>query len=160
MRKFFLVAAFLLVLPPVSFAATPSGQLINDATLFDGSTVSYKGEVVGPIMRRGENVWLSLNDGANAISVWIPVNLLGATRIGGSYGQKGDQISVIGTFHRSCKEHGGALDIHGTYLLMLAQGGPVAEKLAAGKVVWLAVLLGVFVCLLIARIYLKRQKRK
>jgi hypothetical protein len=89
-----------------------SVELLNNAKQYDGNTVAYKGEVVGDIMLRGNYAWLSVNDGSNAIGVWINKELIKDILYAGSYKAKGDLVEIMGKFNRSCVEHGGDLDIH------------------------------------------------
>ena len=57
-----------------------SQELINHAKQYDGQMVVYSGEAVGDLMRRGEFCWLNLNDGQNAVGVWLALAMAKADR--------------------------------------------------------------------------------
>lgn len=154
-----MTAVLFVCLWPAAAWAVPSEQLIADAALFEGSTVSYQGEAVGLPLVRGVSAFVSLFDGKNAISVWMPKDFLKNIRHYGRYRHEGDTVSVIGIFHRSCPEHGGGLDIHATYLLVLGAGRFHPEFIAPQKLFTLAGLLGVLICLLIVRGFLMKRKK-
>jgi len=104
-----------------------SEELINNAKLFDGKSVVYIGEVIGDIMVRGEYAWVNVNDGKNAIGVWIGKDLVKDIAYTGSYKFKGDVVEVSGIFHRACLQHGGDLDIHAQSLTKRIAGRPTQE---------------------------------
>lgn len=93
--------------PPLS-----STELINNAKEYDGKSVVYTGEVIGDVMVRGDFVWVNLNDGENAIGIWLDKETAKEIQFTGSYRAKGDRLEVTGVFHRACIQHGGDLDIH------------------------------------------------
>jgi hypothetical protein len=107
-----------------------SSELIDKAKEYDGKTVVYQGEVIGEVMVRGENAWINLNDGKNALGVWAKKDLTREIANAGSYKTIGDLIEVEGVFHRSCLEHGGDLDIHGSSLREIKGGYRVRQKLS------------------------------
>lgn len=104
---------------------TSSSELIKDAKQYDGKNVVYRGEVVGDIMLRGEFAWLNINDGSNAIGIWIKKELINGIQHIGSYQAKGDVLEVSGVFNRSCPEHGGDLDIHAKSMRILRSGASI-----------------------------------
>ncbi|MDP2044226.1 MAG: hypothetical protein Q8K15_03545, partial [Candidatus Omnitrophota bacterium] len=58
--------------PVLLFAQTLSStELINNAKQYDGKLVVYTGEVIGDVMPRGGNAWVNINDGNNALGVWM-----------------------------------------------------------------------------------------
>jgi len=140
--------------------AASSQELIAEAKLFDGAHVLYGGEIIGEVLRRGDHAWINVYDGDNAIGVWVSSALLENVKHTGSYKYSGDRIRVHGIFHRACPEHGGALDIHAQDLLVVEPGQQVIEELDSKKILVLAVLLGVLICLLMVRIFLKKRARK
>ena len=159
MRKAILFAFALWLLCAGRAFAVSSDKLIAEASLFDGSTVSYQGEVIGPVLKRADHVWVSVYDGQNALSVWLPADLAKDITQSGGYRRHGDEISVIGTFFRSCPQHGGGLDIHGTYVMVRRAGQAVPEYIASYKLFTLAGLLGVLICLLITRAFWMKRKK-
>ena len=107
---------------------TPSTELITWAKHYDGKTVQFEGEVIGEIMIRGQYAWINLNDGLNAIGVWVDRTLLNAQLIAGSYKSKGAWIEVRGIFSRTCLQHSGDLDIHAQSLTVKQDGYVIPEK--------------------------------
>jgi len=74
-----------------------SSELIKEAKQYDGKNVVYRGEVVGDIMIRGEFAWLNINDGSNAIGIWINKGQVKDIFYTGSYQNKG-------RFGRDCRK--------------------------------------------------------
>jgi len=134
-----------------------STGLINNAREYDGKSVVYAGEVVGDIMVRGDFVWINVNDGENAIGVWLNKELAGEIQFAGSYHNKGDRLEISGVFQRSCIQHGGDLDIHAQSIRKISPGGPVKEELDTGKRNFTLILLGILVLTLI---FVRRQTGK
>ena len=131
-----------LFLSSVCFAQPiSSAELIGNAKQDDGKTITYEGEVVGDIMKRGNFSWMNINDGNQAIGVWIENSLLKDINFTGSYGSKGDIVEVKGVFHRACPEHGGDLDIHAQSIRKLSAGRKSSEKVNLSKRNYAAVLL-------------------
>jgi len=131
----FVVLTFALcLLPAVCFAQAPSStELINHAKDYDGKTVVYAGEVIGDIMVRNEFAWVNVNDGNNAIGIWLKKDLTKDIVYAGSYQTQGDGVEIVGIFHRACQEHGGDLDIHAQSLKKIRSGSKTFERLSAGK---------------------------
>jgi len=100
----------------------PSSELIKDAKQYDGKNMTYQGEVVGDIMIRGLYAWLNVNDGSNAIGIWIRKDFIKGIQYIGSYQAKGDIVEVSGIFNHACPEHGGDLDIHAESVRTLRSG--------------------------------------
>ncbi|MFB3919671.1 MAG: DNA-binding protein [Candidatus Velamenicoccus archaeovorus] len=160
-RLGFCLAAVVVFLAPGRLChAASSQELITEAKLFDGAHVLYGGEIIGEVLRRGDHAWINVYDGDNAVGVWVPAALTEKIKHAGSYKCSGDRIRVHGIFHRACPEHGGALDIHAQDLLVVEPGRQVLEELDSRKILVLAVLLGVLICLLMVRIFLKKRARK
>lgn len=126
-----------------------SVDLINNAKDYNGKTVVYGGEVVGDIMARGEYAWINVNDGKNAIGIWIKKRLVKDLAYTGRYQAKGDLVEVTGRFNCSCLEHGGDLDIHAQSILKINPGNKVSHPLSAKEInfalgLFLAVVLAFF----------------
>jgi len=143
---YFLLLPFYCYAQPIS-----SAELINNAKLYDGKTVVYEGEVIGDIMARGGYAWINLNDGKNAIGVWIDKDLSNDITYTGSYKSKGDWIEITGIFHRACLEHGGDLDIHALALRKINNGRLIIERLNINKRNFVLVLLGILILIWILR---------
>ncbi len=117
-----------------------STELIQRSRELDGQTVTYRGEVVGDVMRRGAFAWLNVNDGSNAVGVWVDSASAGAVERGGSYAWRGDTVLVIGELRRSCREHGGDLDIHAASVRVIKPGHRVTEIISMAKVRFVLIL--------------------
>jgi len=135
---------------------TPSTELINNAKTYDGKTVIYEGEVIGDVMARGDFAWVNLNDGKNAIGIWMDKGSSAAITYEGNYKAKGDLLQVTGIFHRSCPEHGGDLDIHAQKVLKIGEGKPRPERFNTAKAGFAAILLGALCLVLILRLLANR----
>ena len=163
MKLKFFTFGFLILILILSFSFTTfafaqsisSTELINNAKQYDGKSVVYKGEVIGDVMERGEFAWVNLNDGQNAIGIWVDKKLSREIIFTGNYKSSGDIIEVEGVFHRSCLEHGGDLDIHAGYLKKIKVGVSVDEKPDFFKKRAAVILLGVL-CLVLILHLLKR----
>jgi hypothetical protein len=101
---------------------TSSIELVNESVFYDGRSVVYRGEVVGPVMVRGEYGWVNVYDGGYAIGVWCAKEECEKIRSHGNYNHKGDTIEVFGVFHKACPQHGGDLDIHASSLEISEEG--------------------------------------
>ena len=137
-----------------------STDLIERAKELDGQEVVYAGEVIGEVMSRGGHSWVNLNDGSNAIGIWMGNNFLNLISFAGSYRAKGDWLEVKGKFNRACRQHGGDLDIHAERVLKLNSGKLVRQQLVPAKKKIVMLLSGVFLCLLILPLLNKRRLRK
>jgi len=140
-------AAFNCYAQPIS-----SAELINNARLYDGKIVSYEGEVIGDIMKRGDYAWININDGQNAIGVWINSALIKDISFTGSYKSVGDGIEVTGVFRRACPEHGGDLDIHAQAIRKTGAGRHLQERLNLDKRNQIFIFLGVIVLIWISKL--------
>jgi hypothetical protein len=139
----FVIAACLSVKAVCLAQPVSSSELISRAKIFDNTTITYSGEAVGDVMKRSDGAWVNVNDGANAIGVWMPADMAGRISVGGDFKHGGDMIEFTGTFHRACDQHGGDLDIHAQAMQVLRPGGPVPCGISKTKKDWAVKLLGV-----------------
>ncbi len=142
--------------PPGYAQPVSSAELINNAKVYDGKIVVYTGEVIGDPMQRGNYAWLNINDGQNAIGIWLPSSLLSYTSFTGAYKSIGDTIEVTGIFHRACPQHGGDLDIHAQAIRKISTGRRVQQRLNIAKRNFTILLLGLL-CLVWILTLLKRR---
>jgi hypothetical protein len=157
LKKALFIFGFAVIFSSEAFAQPCSStELIANAKKYDGSNVTYQGEVVGEVMRRGNFSWVNVHDGSNAIGLWVPAQLTREIVYAGSYKAKGDVVEVSGIFRRACPEHGGDLDIHVYSLRKIDSGRLVAEKINTAKVFQSLVLLGVLVALWILTLFLRK----
>jgi hypothetical protein len=120
-----------------------SAELISQAKNFDNKTVTYSGEVIGDVMKRGGFAWINVNDGVNAIGVWITSAVAQEIRSVGDFKHAGDNVEIVGIFNRACVQHGGDLDIHAQSMRVLRPGEPVPCSINKVKKDWAIKLLGV-----------------
>lgn len=156
-----IIASFAVCLSALSVVATDaraaaysSRALIENARLLDNKKVSYKGEAVTAVMKRGDHAWVNVNDGDNAIGVWARADALGRIAFLGDYKHKGDVIEVEGLFHRACPEHGGTLDIHAHRVSVVKAGYPIRERVDVRAMYTAAVFF--FVTLIVIAVFRKR----
>jgi len=134
-----------------------STELINKAREYDGKSIVYAGEVIGDVMARGDFAWVNVNDGENAIGIWLNRQLAGEIQFAGSYHARGDRVEINGVFHRGCIQHGGDMDIHAQTVRTISPGGPVREEFNTGKRNFTFMLLGALGLVLI---FARRPRRK
>jgi len=120
-----------------------SAELINNAKDYDGKTIVYSGEAIGDVMLRGEFAWVNINDGENALGVWMSAALAKEIKFAGNYKSHGDRLEITGVFHRACLEHSGDLDIHAQGLRKIGDGRIAKENLNFDKASLSLILLGV-----------------
>jgi hypothetical protein len=153
---FFCGAACFAHLPAVCLAGQISStELINNAREYDGKSIVYVGEAVGDVMVRGDFAWVNINDGKNAIGVWLNKELAGEIKFTGSYHSKGDRLEITGVFHRNCIQHGGDMDIHAQGIRKIGPGRVVSEELDTTKRNFVFILLAAL-CLVF--IFARRRK--
>jgi len=133
-----------------------SSELINNAKFYDAKTVVYAGEVIGDVMLRQDYAWVNINDGKNALGVWMESSLAGQISYTGSYKARGDVVEITGVFHRACPQHGGDLDIHAQALRKISPGRYIQERANPDKKNLAAILLGVLLLVWILTL-LKRR---
>ncbi len=109
-------------------------ELLKEAEKYDGEEVIYKGEVIGDIMIRRDCAWINVRDETGAIGIFCPKELVNEIKYAGSYRFTGDIVSVRGTFHHSCPEHGGDMDIHAERINIIQKGKTISHPLESKKV--------------------------
>jgi hypothetical protein len=118
-----------------------SATLVENANLWNGRIVAFRGEAIGECMVRGKMAWLHLNDDAymeknieegavlggynSGHAVWVSAELAEQIRFFGDFKHDGDIVKVTGTFNAACREHGGDMDIHASSLEVIRPGYPV-----------------------------------
>ncbi|MFA5099913.1 MAG: DNA-binding protein [Candidatus Omnitrophota bacterium] len=110
---------------------------------FDNKTVTYSGEVIGDVMRRGDHAWINVNDGRSAVGVWITAAMASEIGPAGDFKHTGDIVEVTGVFNRVCVQHGGDLDIHAQSMQVLRRGSLKECVIDKVKKDWAVKLLGV-----------------
>ncbi len=135
-----LLSAFSFQLSACYAEPISSKDLIERAKELDGKEITYKGEAVTAILKRGEHSWVNLNDGNSAIGIWCKTADLKSVIFIGDYRTKGDILEARGTFNRACRSHSGEMDIHARSIKIVEKGHVVAEHLNERKIVLSAIL--------------------
>ncbi len=141
--KTFLISALTAVYFTISAAAADIfkiNDLIENISGFNEKQVIVEGEAIGEILQRDEYAWVNINDGSNAIGIWLTSGDAEKITAFGDYKHIGDTIRITGTFSRDCKEHGGDVDIHSNNIEIISKGYTVKEEIGHEKVVAAAVL--------------------
>ncbi len=159
--SFFILFSVFCLLSSVCFAQPVSStDLIEHAKEYNGKVASFQGEAIGDIMKRGNFAWVNVNDGQNAIGIWLKSDLTKGIKYTGRYKFKGDIIEVKGKFNRACIEHGGDLDIHADNLRVIKPGFATEEKLDIQKYQAALAFLGVVLCFGILKTLRKGRRKK
>lgn len=110
-------------------------QLIENSKELDGTEVTVQGEAIGEVLERGQYAWININDGSNAIGIWM--NLDDAKRVGtfGDYKHTGDIIKITGVFYKDCAQHGGDVDIHSGSMVIVKKGFEVKSNIPSAKII-------------------------
>lgn len=139
----FLILLLILPITVHAHAAeqTEINQLIEQATGLDGKGVTVQGEAIGEVLKRGDYSWVNINDGTNAIGVWMITADAQKISSFGNYKNKGDTVRIDGIFHRACAEHGGEADIHSNTMTIVEKGYPTVAQIPFDKII-AAILLG------------------
>jgi len=126
---------------------TDINELIEKAKEYNGQEVTIQGEAIGESMKRGNNSWININDGTNAIGIWLDRDIAEEILFYGNYKCKGDTVKITGIFNRACKEHGGEADLHSSSFEIVKNGYEVKELISPVKII-IAVILTVFTVVL------------
>ena len=140
-----------------------STRLIEEPKIWDGKTVTFRGEAIAERMVRGDMAWIHLNDdgyylknveegsglhGYNTgMPVWLAADLTDEIATYGDYKHEGEVVEVRGTFNAACAQHGGDMDIHAVTLRRVLPGRHAIDHVRLWKVV-VALLLVVVALLL------------
>lgn len=132
-------------------------QLVENAEAMDGQTVTVTGEAIGEAMERGDHAWVNINDGTNAMGIWMPLDDAQRIKFFGDYKHIGDQLQVTGVFNQACAQHGGDVDIHSNSIMVMEAGYATEESVSSPKIIIGIVL--VFLASVLGFIYLKIIKK-
>lgn len=138
--------------------AQPAGRISSSEVLecpavFDGRFVSYVGEVVGDVLRRGDGAWVLMNDDAYALevgplpahtdlrgynsglAVWLEGDLADLADQPGGPRWRGDVLEVRGTLHRADPADGGGLTLRATDAEVIAAAQRARVPLHTGQAI-------------------------
>ena len=133
-------------------------DIINNAEAYDKQTVIVQAEAIGEVLERGDYAWVNINDGTNAIGIWMTKTEAKTIVNFGDYKHIGDTLKITGVFSRNCTEHGGDVDIHCTSLEIVKNGYTVKNEISNTKMTIAFLLLSAAV--VFVYIYFKVLKRK
>ena len=97
-------------------------DLIENGKSFDKTNIIITGEAIGEALNRGKYTWVNINDGTNAIGIYMSAEYANKVSSYGGYDKIGDTLEVKGVFNRACKEHGGDMDIHASGVIIKEKG--------------------------------------
>lgn len=145
--------------PGTATMRVSSTLLYECPRLYDGRVVTYTGEVVGAVLRRGDSAWVQLNDdayatslgplashgvaaGANSgIGVRIPIGAAERITNVAGYERQGDVLTVRGVYHRADPTDGGGTVLVASEVLDMEGGGYRAANRHPGRRIAAALLL-------------------
>lgn len=152
------VAAFFAMPALAEEKTISSSDLVEKCRLYNGQEVVFQGEVIGDVMVRGDNAWISLNDdsySADSVeegsklkgynsgqSVWCKASQVKSIEHKGDYRHSGDIMRVRGVFNRACPEHGGDMDIHASQVKLVKRGHEIPHPFDLPRAV-VALFLGI-----------------
>ena len=107
---------------------TTISELAGVPRYLDQTMVQFEGEVVGDRILAGHNqVWITMADNQDAITVLLPEEYERLIVHYGNYANNGTRLLVQGEFRLACPEHDGVSDVHVTMVLDVIQAGGVRE---------------------------------
>lgn len=128
-----------------------STQVLSCPAGYDGSVVTYAGELVGDVLHRDGGAWVLVNDDAYALergplpahrrsgggtnsglSVWLPAPLAARVDVPdelGRPGRRGVVVMLTGTVHRADAQDGGGVTLRATSMSRLAPAVTLSEPL-------------------------------
>jgi len=131
-------------------------DLIENASELDGKKIAVTGECIGEPMNRGAYTWVNINDGTNAMGIWMGEEDAESIETFGDYKHTGDVIQIEGIFNMSCSMHGGDMDVHSQDVIITAKGETRNIQLDKTKVALAAV--SSLCMLLIAAFYFRNAR--
>ncbi|MBI4752985.1 DNA-binding protein [Candidatus Desantisbacteria bacterium] len=153
-----LLILLLLILSVPGYCET-SGELVTKCREYAGKNITLEGEIIGEVAKRGGNAWLNISDGNYGIGVFAPISIIPAISHTGNHNAKGAVVSVAGTLHRACPEHGGGLDIHAATIKLVSHGYFFQHAIQPDRI--RAVLfLGLIAIIVISLYHLKNNTRR
>lgn len=110
-------------------------DLINADPTYEGSTVQIIGEVVGDAVHDLEDegkTWLTLSStdkkAPGSISVLVDDDDVSLVDTYGAFDKTGTILRVKGTYHLSCSEHEGTMDVHADSVTAVTEGQTHEEE--------------------------------
>ncbi|MGL5316222.1 MAG: hypothetical protein ACRC92_23390 [Peptostreptococcaceae bacterium] len=132
-------------------------DLIENGKDFDKANITISGEAIGEALDRGDYTWININDGTNAIGIYMSSDDANKVSNYGGFKQTGDTLEVRGVFNRACKEHGGDMDIHAKSVSVAEKGKSTPTNISSDKVILLST--SSLVLVVIAVLYYLKVKK-
>lgn len=151
-----MVTTILSLLLTLQNSIVPINDLIKESHAYDKQSIVIEAEVILEVLERGDYAWINVNDGSNAIGVYLPIEMTKDLDVFGDYNHIGDKVLIEGVFSRNCDEHGGEIDIHATSLTIVEEGY-VVERVVS---VWKFAIAFISFSLSILVLLVYRNKRK
>jgi hypothetical protein len=138
---------------------TSINELVDNSLAMDQETIRIQAETIGEVLERDEYSWINVNDGTNAIGIWLPSNEALKIKNFGSYFMKGDTLEIIGVFNRTCEEHGGEMDIHTQSITVIKSGSEIEHPISILKFSFAIILLtaALFMAYMNRRFFIKKK---
>ena len=142
MRKIFKALVLLIMITlitPIQVKAQTIikiNDLIENEKVLDNQEVVIQGEAVGESLKRGDYSWINVNDGTNAIGIWLDNKAAKTILHYGNYKNIGDIVEITGTFHRACTEHGGEADLHVKTIKIIKNGYVVKVEFNNTRIIY------------------------
>ncbi len=131
-----MVSTILSLILTLQTSTVSINDLISQSHAYDEQAITIEAEVILEVLERDENAWINVNDGTNAIGVYLPIEMIKELDVFGDYNHKGDVVRVEGIFTRNCDEHGGEIDIHATKLTIIEEGYTISHELSSFKFIF------------------------
>lgn len=128
-----MVTTILSLLLTLQSSIVTINDLIKDSHLYDQKPIVIEAEVILEVLERGDFAWINVNDGTNAIGVYLPIEMTQELTFFGDHSHIGDTVLIEGVFYRNCDEHGGEIDIHATKLTIIKEGYKVEQEVSVWK---------------------------
>jgi len=151
-----MVKALLGLLISVALTQTPTttiNYLIEHAPTRDQQTITIEAEAIGEVLERGDHAWINVNDGSNAIGIYMTADQSKIVKTFGDYFNTGDKLRITGVFYRACIEHGGEMDIHATSVTVIRSGQTSSHPISPLEFAVTVILLS----LALTALYVKRD---
>lgn len=128
-----MVLTILSILLTLQTNSVSINDLIKNSHEYDNQAITIEAEVILEVLERGDFAWININDGTNAIGVYLPIEMTEELKYFGDYNHVGDIVRIEGIFSRNCEEHGGEIDIHATSLKIVTSGYLVEKEVSSWK---------------------------
>lgn len=153
------VALVVITLSTFSYAETQQtitlNDLIENGKAYDGKKVMVSGEALLEPLEREDGTWININDGTNAMGLWMSKEDAKLIKRFGDYHGKGDILKVEAVFNRACQAHGGDMELHVTRVIHVESGYEFEHQVQPSDALTLIALSAVMATL--AFLYWKRN---